>query len=389
MMKNEMKKHGRRAMMLWLACLMAAQALFGFAPALAEDGAALPEVTELGVIHELEFGGVYITMSIEELNARGFAFGDSVTVAFSNGYTLEDIPYYNGYYTRNGDPLLIGYPGYDYIKACINNGDDLWVKAGLDESCTARIALKEKGKYLDIQEARNLHYEDDRSLFESDVVFANFRNFHVGNIREGLLYRSASPCDNQHNRAAYSDALIADAGVRFILNLADTDEKMKGYIAREGFNSPYFLSLYQEGKVHPLAMNMNFGSDEFRGKAVEGLRAMLNNEGPYLIHCTEGKDRTGFMCMLVEALCGASYEEIVDDYMITYNNYYGITKESEPKKYETIVRDVLEPMIRVLTEDDPDVDLKTADLAEYARGFLKKAGMSEDEITRLTEKLTK
>ena len=136
-------------------------------------------------------------------------------------------------------------------------------------------------------------------------------------------------------------------------------------------------------------MNMNFGSDEFRGKAVEGLRAMLNNEGPYLIHCTEGKDRTGFMCMLVEALCGASYEEIVDDYMITYNNYYGITKESEPKKYETIVRDVLEPMIRVLTEDDPDVDLKTADLAEYARGFLKKAGMREDEITRLTEKLTK
>jgi len=389
-MKAGTKKHGRRAMILWLICLMAVQVIFGVVPVLAEDGgAAMPEVSGLGVIHETEFGGIYLTMSIEELNAQGFEFGDSVSVTFSNGYTLEDIPYYNGYYTRNGEPLLIGYPGYDYVKVHINNGDDLWLIAGVDEKTTARITVKESGKYLDTQEARDLHYKDERSAYESDVVFANFRNFHVGNLKEGLLYRSASPCDNQHNRAAFTDALIADAGVRFILNLADTDEKMKGYIAKEDFNSPYFFSLYQEGKVYPLAMNMSFASEEFRAKAADGLRAMLENDGPYLIHCTEGKDRTGFMCMLVEALCGASYEEIVDDYMITYRNYYGITKESDPEKYETIVQELLEPMIRSLMDGNPDADLRTVDLSEQACSFLKRAGMSEDEITRLTEKLTK
>lgn len=389
-MKAGTKKHGRRAMILWLICLMAVQVIFGVVPVLAEDGgAAMPEVSGLGVIHETEFGGIYLTMSIEELNAQGFEFGDSVSVTFSNGYTLEDIPFYNGYYTRNGEPLLIGYPGYDYVKVHINNGDDLWLIAGVDEKTTARITVKESGKYLDTQEARDLHYKDERSAYESDVVFANFRNFHVGNLKEGLLYRSASPCDNQHNRAAFTDALIADAGVRFILNLADTDEKMKGYIAKEDFNSPYFFSLYQEGKVYPLAMNMSFASEEFRAKAADGLRAMLENDGPYLIHCTEGKDRTGFMCMLVEALCGASYEEIVDDYMITYRNYYGITKESDPEKYETIVQELLEPMIRSLMDGNPDADLRTVDLSEQACSFLKRAGMSEDEITRLTEKLTK
>ena len=223
-MKAGTKKHGRRAMILWLICLMAVQVIFGVVPVLAEDGgAAMPEVSGLGVIHETEFGGIYLTMSIEELNAQGFEFGDSVSVTFSNGYTLEDIPYYNGYYTRNGEPLLIGYPGYDYVKVHINNGDDLWLIAGVDEKTTARITVKESGKYLDTQEARDLHYKDERSAYESDVVFANFRNFHVGNLKEGLLYRSASPCDNQHNRAAFTDALIADAGVRFILNLADTD----------------------------------------------------------------------------------------------------------------------------------------------------------------------
>ena len=136
-------------------------------------------------------------------------------------------------------------------------------------------------------------------------------------------------------------------------------------------------------------MNMNFSSESFRTKMVGALRAMLNNDGPYLIHCTEGKDRTGFVCMLLEALCGAGYEEIAEDYMITYRNYYGVTKESEPVKYETIQRELLEPMIRALMDDNPEVDLQTANLSEYAGGFLKKLGMSEEEITRLRDKLTK
>ena len=76
-----------------------------------------PVLANSAVIHEPEFGGVYITKTIDEFNALGFKYGDSVNVKFSNGYKLENIPYYNGYYTQNGEPLLIAYPGYDYIKA--------------------------------------------------------------------------------------------------------------------------------------------------------------------------------------------------------------------------------------------------------------------------------
>ena len=86
---------------------------------------AAPRLVDCGVIHEPEFGGVYIMNTIEEFNALGFAYGDSVDISFSNGYTLEDQPYYNGYYTESGESLLVAYPGYDYIKACINNGSDL------------------------------------------------------------------------------------------------------------------------------------------------------------------------------------------------------------------------------------------------------------------------
>jgi protein tyrosine/serine phosphatase len=348
---------------------------------------SIPKLSDCGVVHEPEFGGIYIKKTIDEFNALGFNYGDSVTVTFSNGYVLEDIPYYNGYYTRNGERQLIAYPGYDYIKAVINNGADLWDVAGIDESTMASITLYERGKYKVIQEARDLSYKDDRNLFESDEMFANFRNIQAGKISEGLIYRSASPCDNQHYRAPYVDRLINEAGVRYIVDLADNDERIMSYINKDNFDSPYFLSLYYNSQVYPMAMNTNYESTQLRQKIADGMRAMLNNDGPYLVHCTEGKDRTGFICMLIEALCGASYQEIVDDYMITYKNYYGITREKDEFKYVIIVNDVLHPMIRIVIGDE-NADVSTADLSKAARDFLIGCGMSDQEVSKLIEKLT-
>ena len=343
-------------------------------------------VSDRAVSHEEEFGGVYIDLAIDDFNALGFAYGDSVDVSFSNGYTLTDVPYYNGYYTQIGEPLLVAYPGYPYIKACVNSGGDLWDTAGLSDTDTAEITLSEQGKYLDIQSARDISYKDDRSQFASDAVFANFRSVNVGGLKENVLYRSASPCDNQHNRAAYTDALIAAAGVNCIVNLSDTEEKLQKYINEEGFASPYFLSLYEDGKVIPLALNMNFSSEDFRSRLVSGLIAMSEHEGPYLVHCTEGKDRTGFVCMLLEALCGAGYQEIVDDYMITYDNYYGITEADDPDRYEVIVETLLVPMLEGVVGDD-SVDLTTADLSEFAERYLLDNGMNNEQLAALISKL--
>ena len=370
-----------KALSVLLCAAVLLTALTGCAP-----GKKAQPLRNGGIIHEPEFGGVYIDTSIEDFNALGYAYGDSVTVTFSNGYTLEDLPYYNGYYTANGEPLLIAYPGYPYIKAAVNNGGDLWEIAGLQEGDTAEIRLQTRGKYAAVQNARDIHYTDERADYASDAVFANFRSVKAGNIPEGRLYRSASPCDNQHNRAPYVDALMQEAGVRFILNLSDTDEKIRNYLADPAFASPYFRTLYSGGGVvKPIALNMNYGSEDFRRKLAGGLIAMAENEGPYLTHCTEGKDRTGFVCMLLEALCGASYDEIVADYMETYANYYGITPEKDAEKYETIVSSVLDPMIGSLLP--ASADLRTADLSACARQFLLGA-MDGAQVDALTARLT-
>lgn len=348
---------------------------------------ALPVLKDCAVQHETEFGAVDIVIGIDAFNDLGFAFGDSVDVSFSNGYTLSDLPYYNGYYTKTGDPLVVGYPGRDHIRACINSGGDLWEIAGLSDNDTVTITLSERGKYADIQDARDLYYTDARSDYDSDEMFANFRAVKGGNIKENTVYRSASPCDNRRSRAPYADSLMQDAGVKYILNLADNEEKIAGYMAEDGFDSPGFTELYESGNVILLAMNMDFTSEKFRTGLLRGMNAMAENDGPFLIHCAEGKDRTGFVCMLIEALCGAAYDEIEADYMLTYANNYHFDRESDPEKYAIIVRDMLVPMIAAVIGDE-SVDYQSADLSDYAEQYLADLGLSAETIAKLKSKLT-
>ena len=375
-----------------IACLLCLIVLLGVVPAPVQALAeALPDdseltVTNLGIQHETEFGGTYLKISVEDFNALGFAFGDSLDITFSNGYTVEGIPYYNGYYTQIGEPLLVGYPGYRYVDFCINSGGDSFLLGGLTEQDLATVTLAEPGKYLSIQQARDIHYQDDRSQYASDVVFANFRAVTVGDIREGMLYRSASPCDNRHNRAAYVDTLMGRAGVQTIIDLADNREKIAGYIRQSDFNSPSFLKLYEQGGVIPLAMTMNFTSDDFKAKLIDGLTAMADAPGPYLVHCTEGKDRTGFVCMVLEALGGADYQAILDDYMITYDNYYGITEQSDPERYQVIAEQMAAPMLRTFAGETDD--LASVDMTAAVTRYLEDCGMSAQKIETLRARLT-
>ncbi|MBQ1692372.1 MAG: tyrosine-protein phosphatase [Erysipelotrichaceae bacterium] len=356
-----------------------------------------PSIADYPIEHEMEYGGVYIKIAIDDFNALGFSFGDSIDLTFDNGKKLEDIPYYNGYYVDAGEPLLIGYPGYEYIKATINYGQDLWdefslkvpanveglwKKAVLEEHNTATITLHEKGKYLPIQEASDIHYFDERERYDSDAMFANFRSMNLGKLKRDVIYRSASPCDNQHNRAPYVDALIREAGVNTILDLADNEVKIEKYIARDDFASPYFLSLYDSDQVIPIALNMNHLSDDFGMKIVQGFNLMAEKEGPYLIHCTEGKDRTGFVAMLIEALAKASYKEIEADYMKTYANYYRIDKSNDKEKYQIILERNLDGMIAFMV-NDAGIDFKNCDLSIYAENYLQRCGMSEEQIQAL------
>ena len=344
--------------------------------AAAAASAEAPSCTA-AVTEDTELHTAMLKISPEEFSALGFRFGDSCNIRFPDGQELKDIPYYNGYYTRSGEPLLVLYPGYEYIHLSINNGDPSWTFYGFREGGTVTVTLAQAGKYTAIQDAMNTVYTNDRTDYPDDAAFANFRAMAGGRLKKDTFYRGASPADNTYGRAPYADRLLRDAGIRFVLDLADTEEKLRD--SSEASHSEYLLSLAESGLVDPLSLTSAYLSEPFRQSLVSGLREMMKHEGPYYIHCQEGKDRTGFVCMLLEALCGASEAELEADYMKTYDNYYGIAPGSD--RYEAIRTVKFLDLLSLLAGPGGDPEAG-------ARDYLLGSGMTAQEADSLARFLS-
>lgn len=344
-----------------------------------------------------EFGGAYIDISIQDFNNLGFKFGDSLNLSFSNNVKYEDIGYYSGYYVPAGQELVVGYPGYDYIKFCINYGDDVYSMNNFNKDTKVTITVNESKKYIDIEETLSISYSDDINTYSSKEEFANFREMKVGNLKEGILFRGASPIDNRRQRASVVDSLLEEHNIQFDIDLADkatvgggfepVDNKPSLLTVSNFVVGEYFQELLDNNKVVLLGMAAAYKNEDFSNKMKTMFEAILNNDGPYYIHCLEGKDRTGFVCMVIEALCGTTYEELVDDYFITYKNYYGIEKGS--KKYETIKSIHIDEMIRYVFGFNKTTDLLTANYKSQVNDYLLEIGLSQEQIDNIQTKLSK
>lgn len=344
-------------------------------PCYAQECQADVSVSGLAVEHETKFGGAYLKMTMEDFYKAGFAYGDSVNVTFSNGKTIEDIPFYNGYYTNVGGLLIVGYPGYPYIKIAKNYGSDVFEEFELTNNDTATITLNQAKKYLTNQETFSLSYSKNRNDYESDVAFANFRAMKGGSMKENVFYRSASPCCNDYNRAPYVDRFAQKNLISFVLDLSDNAEDVAEFKKAGNFRTPYFDALNSHDRVAFLDMNANYQSDSFKHSLARGLKELSAHKGPYLAHCIEGKDRTGFVGILLEDLCGASVDEMKADYMITYKNYYGITAENNPDRYNAILNLHFNSMYSYIQS------------LGGAKEYLKSCGMTDEEIVKLMYRL--
>ncbi len=333
-----------------------------------------------GKVKEIEkYGHALTEISIEDFGKLGFKAGDMVTAIFDNGFVLE-APFLDGYYVDSGKPLVRAYPGHTNIAVCINYGklnEIAHVKVG----DRVTIMLTGREGYLTQYEIRKLKRTNNRADYPSDEVFANFRSFTVGNVAKAVLYRSSSPINNELGRASYTDHLIKEAKINTVIDLADSTENIKTYLAAKDFASPYYAELFKNNRVLCLNMGLAYSSAEFKASIVKGLVFMAENQGPYLIHCTEGKDRTGFFAALLESLVGASKNEIIEDYMQSYINYYGVQKGTD--KYNVIAGDVLD-MLKFIAGA---TDLDKADLAAAAQKYLLSGGMTAQQIETLKTNL--
>ena len=84
---------------------------------------------------------------------------------------------------------------------------------------------------------------------------------------------------------------------------------------------------------------------------------------------------------------GATYDEVVADYMTTYVNYYHLEEGSE--QYEAVKNSNIVSILTNITGAAEGTDLTTVDLAAAAEDYMLDAGLTADEVTALKANLAK
>ncbi len=346
-----------------------------------DDTKSVPTL-EGKIVSYNEFGAAMLDFTETDMTKAGFTLGDVVSITVDGKEIV--MPYYDGYYTRNGEYLCVAYPTYPSICFTANN-------VGLPEELTGleghavTVRMKEKGGCIDVQQALSMKYTNDREDYAliSDAAFANARGVSAGKMASGILYRSSSPFSNEINRAKYVSEYLEQAKVMTVLNLTDTEEKMAAY------DMPaYSRSLWVGGQVILCPLKADPTADDYNQRLVAALKELPSRPAPYVVHCTEGKDRTGYVCALLEGLCGATYEEIVADYLITYDNYYQITPVKDPALCNTLVSLRLNTCLMYYAGVDDEAQLPGIDYAKAFSNYLLTHGMSQEQLDALVQALT-
>ena len=349
-----------------------------------------------------KYGNLVLSITKSDMDSIGAEYGDVFTVDL--GDQVLEAPYCTSYsdveigdlvLRNDGDGIILAINMGDFassygIATKVSNPDKTyqWIfeEGKKLEDITLSLILTGKGEYRDQYLIHQLSRTNEREDYSSDAVFANFREIVGGNLGSGALFRSSSPVNNEIGRAKYADELMSLNNIKSVMNLADSRETIEGYFKEEDFASPYYKSLYENGQVIALNMGVSFKTREFQNGLVEGLTFLSKNEGPYLVHCNEGKDRAGFTSALLSALMGLTYDEIASDYMTSYENYYHVEKGTE--QYEAVKRSNIDSMLSFIAGVETK-DLENVDLAAKAEEFLIAIGMEKADIDTLKSKLSK
>ena len=359
-------------------------------------GEGVGELTAYSFLDDIsKHGNVYLEtdrrLLLQDLEAAGIEPGDTVRVTFLD--QSMDMPVgYNFSEAASGDVLLRIKD--DGIELAINmdefasktiadrsvaaDGTVTWTyKAGIEGPVAFHISLVEKGKAPGGDDSIRLVYTNARADYPnlSDAAFANIRMVATTGIGEGTLYRTSSPINPKIGRNTFADKALRMAGVRTVMNLADSREAAEGY---EGYGESYYATI----DTVELGMQVAFDTQEFRNGLAGGLRYFGDHEGPYAVHCLEGKDRTGVVAALLEGFMGATFDEVRRDYMETFYNFYGVS--ADDAAYDEIAENNIAATLRRLLGTD---DLANTDLAAACESFFREIGLSDEELESLRTNL--
>ena len=335
-------------------------------------------------------GEISTTLTLEDFNKEGIFFKDTVKVKFLDKELI--IPFVPSFRcTHSGGTVLVGdkmfktvpiiafhsnFVKKNRIAVFLENEDrtiDILPCKGIKFPIRFTFELYEKNGYEEEFKIYDLRRSNNRDDYKelTDEEYCNFRNVNVGSIKEGILYRGSSPINDFMKRAKYADAALKKYGIKTIINLSDDKNVAESY---EGYNDTY----YSKQKIIFLDTNADVTSYNFGKSVLKAMRFIIENEGPYYIHCMEGQDRTGAVCAIFESLLGASKNELMIDFMKTYENFYKVVRGSE--QYMAIIKGELQENIASVRGFSYD----TIDVLKHPVSFLHFLDLTDEEIRKFT-----
>ena len=295
-----------------------------------------------------KYGEIRTPFTIDDFKKAGFEYEDTIKVSFLGKELI--IPYVPSYRcTHSGGTVLVGSQMFktipiiafhsnfvkkNRIAVYLENEDmdiDIMVSKGIKFPIHFELELYEKKGYHEEFQVYNLIRTNNREDYSdlSDEEYCNFRTVKAGRIKEGILYRSSSPIDPFMKRNEYADACLKKYGIKTIINLNNHKEDTRYF-------DKYYDTYYSKQNILFLNTNADVTSYNFGKSVLRAMKFINEHEGPYLVHCMEGQDRTGAICALFESLLSASKNELIEDFMKTYENFYRVKKGSE--QYYKIVK---------------------------------------------------
>ena len=342
-----------------------------------------------------KYGGLWMEMTSSEFNKRGYDCGDVVKLDMAGqSHEMPVVP--NFRYVKSGRAALVlsedakkpltttiyyGDAASRWGIAVKNVAADKSVKwtpqDGITMPLPVVISMKEKGGYADqllIYDLKRTNNRDDYAEL-SDEDFANFRVIRTHGMADGVLYRSSSPINPAIGRNTFVDKAAKTASIKTVVNMADTEAEAK---KMAGWDKSYCATL----PTVFLHMGVDATQPSFGDGVRDGVRFMLAHEPPYLLHCKEGQDRTGFLCAVLELLVGASLQEVADDYLRTFQNFYHVKADS---RQAVAIRGDIQENLRTAFKLK---SLKKADLKKAAETYLLIVGLTQEEVEALQRKLS-
>ena len=359
----------------WLARLSGFVALFALVSiSVLGQSQCLIEVIGRVVSFDQAFGSVSTDITAQALQEAGISVGDLVELRMS-GHVVE-IPVISELFPQlpQSLPGVILW-GNAYIGGWYRN-----IAAEYDVTLGDEIVIclvREQG-YLDEIAAREVDNVESRDECTSDEEYANFREVSCGDIAAGVLFRSSHPADGSV-KSGYAHALMVQAGVQTIINVgASWNDPQMAFD-----NSEYYRARGDEGAVLATNIGLAVTWPHFKTELARVLRFMIDHSPPYLIHCSLGQDRAGITSAVLEALAGTDLQDVIDNYALTFANYYQITPG------HILYPEIVEQLLSKFWEMSNGAEVSSGNLQGIVEAYLRsEVGLSESEIRFLQEKLS-